>query len=165
MPMPMWIQRVVPNLVVLLGYRREGLRGDLLAGMAVAARLVLQVMAYAEIAGLPAVTGLVAACGALTCYAVAVFGSSRQLSVVPESTTALLSAVAIAPLAAGDPARYAVLAAGLVLVAGVLCLSPGWSAPGRVTARCSPWHGSHRTCPASSPEPDSSPRSARTGSS
>lgn len=118
--MPMWIQRVAPSLVVLLGYRRAWLRGDLLAGMAVAAYLIPQVMAYADIAGLPAVTGLVAICGALTCYAV--FGSSRQLSVGPESTTALLTAVAIAPLAGGDPARYAALAAGLALLVGVLCL-------------------------------------------
>jgi sulfate permease, SulP family len=77
-------------------------------------------MAYAEIAGLPAVTGLVAACGALAIYAV--LGSSRQLSVGPESTTALMTAAAVAPLAGGDPVRYATLAAGLAIVVGALCL-------------------------------------------
>jgi MFS superfamily sulfate permease-like transporter len=91
----------LPSLAVLRGYRRPWLAGDLLAGVAVAAYLVPQVMAYAEIAGLPAASGLAAACGSLLVYAV--LGSSRQLSVGPESTTALMTAVAVAPLAAGDP--------------------------------------------------------------
>jgi high affinity sulfate transporter 1 len=52
----------------------------------------------------------------------AAFGSSRQLSVGPESTTALLTATVVAPMAAGDPARYAALAAALAVVVGVLCL-------------------------------------------
>ena len=59
-------------------------------------------MAYAELAGLPAVTGLWAVIGAMTVYAL--LGSSRQLSVGPESTTALMTATALAPLANGDPA-------------------------------------------------------------
>jgi high affinity sulfate transporter 1 len=52
----------------------------------------------------------------------AVLGSSRQLSVGPESTTALLTATAVGPLAAGDPGRYAALAAVLALLVGGLCL-------------------------------------------
>jgi SulP family sulfate permease len=110
----------VGQIGLLRGYDRSWLKGDALAGIAVAAYLVPQVMAYAEIAGLPAASGLAAACGALVIYAV--LGSSRQLSVGPESTTALLTAVAVAPLAAGDPARYGMLAAGLAVVVGVLCL-------------------------------------------
>ena len=110
----------LPGVRVLRGYDRSWLRGDLLAGLAVAAYLVPQVMAYAEIAGLPAASGLAAACGSLLVYAV--LGSSRQLSVGPESTTALMTAVAVAPLAAGDPARYGALAAGLAVVVGLLCL-------------------------------------------
>ncbi len=110
----------LPGVDVLRGYRRSWLRGDVLAGVAVAAYLVPQVMAYAEIAGVPAASGLAGACAALVVYAV--LGSSRQLSVGPESTTALLTAVAVAPLAAGDPARYGALAAGLALVVGALCL-------------------------------------------
>ena len=77
-------------------------------------------MAYAEVAGLPAVVGFWAIGAALLVYAV--FGSSRQLSVGPESTTALMTAVAVAPLAAGDPERYAVLAAALAVLVGGLCL-------------------------------------------
>lgn len=113
--------RFTPHGLRLLGhYRRSWLRPDVLAGVTVAAYLVPQVMAYADVAGLEPVAGLWAIIGSLLVYTV--FGSSRQLSVGPESTTALMTAVTIAPLAAGDPARYAALAALLALLVGVLCL-------------------------------------------
>ena len=44
LPLPTWVR----------GYQRAWLRGDVLAGVTVAAYLVPQVMAYAELAGLPA---------------------------------------------------------------------------------------------------------------
>ena len=112
--------RLVPGLHRLRHYERGWLRPDVLAGVTVAAYLIPQVMAYAEVAGLPPVVGLWAIGAALLVYAV--LGSSRQLSVGPESTTALMTAVVVAPLAAGDPARYAALAAALALVVGGLCL-------------------------------------------
>ena len=55
----------------LRGYQRSWLRGDLVAGVTVAAYLIPQVMAYAAVAGLPAVTGLWAALPALVIYAAA----------------------------------------------------------------------------------------------
>ncbi|MFD9389486.1 SulP family inorganic anion transporter [Streptomyces sp. NPDC060000] len=113
-------RRLVPGLVALLGYRRAWLTGDLLAGVTVAAYLVPQVMAYGEVAGLPPVAGLWAILPALAMYAL--FGSSRLLSVGPESTTALMTATVVAPLAAGDPGRYASLAAALAVTVGLLCL-------------------------------------------
>ena len=109
-----------PGLVTLRGYQRAWLRGDLIAGVTVAAYLVPQVMAYAGVAGLPPVTGLWAALPALACYAV--LGSSRLVSLGPESTTALMTAVAIGPLAAGNPARYAAMAAMLALLVGLLAV-------------------------------------------
>jgi sulfate permease, SulP family len=109
-----------PNLSTLLHYQRGWLRGDVVAGITVAAYLVPQVMAYAEVAGLPAVVGLWAVVGPLLVYAV--LGSSRQLSVGPESTTALMTAAAIGALGAGDPDRYASLAAALAIAVGVICL-------------------------------------------
>ena len=109
-----------PGLVTLRGYQRPWLRGDLIAGVTVAAYLVPQVMAYAGVAGLPPVTGLWAALPALACYAV--LGSSRLVSLGPESTTALMTAVAIGPLAAGNPTRYAALAAMLALLVGLLAV-------------------------------------------
>jgi len=108
------------GLRLLRRYRRGWLRPDALAGITVAAYLIPQVMAYAGVAGLDPVVGLWAIIGSLLVYTV--FGSSPQLSVGPESTTALMTAVTIAPLAAGDPARYAALAATLALLVGALCL-------------------------------------------
>ncbi|MGW0949403.1 SulP family inorganic anion transporter [Streptomyces sp. NPDC002623] len=113
-------RRLMPGLAALLGYRRSWLTGDLLAGVTVAAYLVPQVMAYAGVAGLPPVAGLWAILPALALYTL--FGSSRLLSVGPESTTALMTATVVAPLAAGDPGRYASLAAALAVTVGLLCL-------------------------------------------
>ena len=115
-----WRLARAPGLAVLRGYRQAWLRGDLIAGVTVAAYLVPQVMAYAGVAGLPPVTGLWAALPALACYAL--LGSSRLVSLGPESTTALMTAVAIGPLAAGHPARYAALAALLALLVGLLAV-------------------------------------------
>lgn len=112
--------RLTPGLGPLLRYRRSWLRGDLLAGVTVAAYLVPQVMAYAGVAGLPPVAGLWAILPALALYAV--LGSSRLLSVGPESTTALMTATVVGPLAAGDPGRYAMLAAALAATVGLLCV-------------------------------------------
>ena len=105
---------------MLRRYERSWLRGDLLAGVTVAAYLVPQVMAYAEVAGLPAIAGLWAAVAPLVIYAL--LGSSRQLSVGPESSTALMTAAAVTVLIAGDQQRYAVTAAALALAVGVICL-------------------------------------------
>jgi high affinity sulfate transporter 1 len=112
-------------LALLRHYRRGWLRADVLAGVTVAGYLIPQVMAYAEVAGLPPVVGLWAIVAPLAVYAV--LGSSRQLSIGPESTTALMTAVTVGPLAAGDPARYAALAAALAIMVGALCLV-GWVA-------------------------------------
>ncbi|KGI70430.1 SulP family inorganic anion transporter [Mycobacterium rufum] len=108
------------SLAQFRGYRRSWLRGDVVAGLTVAAYLVPQVMAYATVAGLPAVAGLWAALVPMAVYAV--LGSSRQLSVGPESTTALITGAALAPLAHGDPVRYAALAALLAVLVGAVCL-------------------------------------------
>ncbi|MDQ1245661.1 MAG: sulfate permease, SulP family, partial [Actinomycetota bacterium] len=109
-----------PNLSTLLSYRRRWLRGDVLAGITVTAYLVPQVMAYATVAGLPPVVGLWTMIPCLALYAV--FGSSRVMSIGPESTTALMSAAAVGPLAQGDPQRYAVLSASLAVMVGILGL-------------------------------------------
>lgn len=103
-----------------VGYQRAWLRADVLAGVTVTAYLIPQVMAYAELAGLPAAVGPWAAVGALGCYALV--GSSRRLSVGPESTTALMTAAALgsAAQAGVDPAA---LAAALALAVGIICVA------------------------------------------
>ena len=112
--------RYLPGISVLRGYQRSWLRGDLLAGVTVAAYMVPQVMAYAEVAGLPPIAGLWAAVAPLVAYAI--LGSSRQLSVGPESSTALITATAVGVLVAGDQQNYAGTAAALALAVGAICL-------------------------------------------
>jgi sulfate permease, SulP family len=114
------VHRYLPGIWVLRGYQRVWLRGDLLAGVTVSAYLVPQVMAYAEVAGLPAIAGLWAAAAPLVLYAI--LGSSRQLSVGPESSTALMTATAVAVLVAGDQQHYAETAAAVALAVGAVCL-------------------------------------------
>lgn len=113
----------LPGLATLRGYPRSWLPGDLLAGVTVAAYLVPQVMAYAGVAGLPPITGLWASLPALLVYAL--LGSSRSLSMGPESTTAVMTAAAIGPLAAHNEARYLVLTAGLAIMLGLLAIVAG----------------------------------------
>jgi high affinity sulfate transporter 1 len=114
---------ILPGVEQFRGYDRSWLRGDVVAGLTVAAYLVPQVMAYATVAGLDPVVGLWAALVPMAVYAV--LGSSRQLSVGPESTTALMTATALAPMAGGDPRRYAALAAVAALLVGVMCFVAG----------------------------------------
>lgn len=113
-----WIQ--LPGLAQFRRYQRSWLRGDLIAGLTASAYLVPQVLAYAGVARLPPVTGLWAALPPLVIYAL--LGSSRSLSMGPESSTALMTAAAIGPLAAGNTARYAALASVLALLVGLLAV-------------------------------------------
>ena len=110
----------MPGLKRLLSYRREWLRGDVLAGLTVAAYLIPQCMAYGELAGVEPVAGLWAILPPMVIYAV--FGSSPQLSIGPESSTAVMTAVAIAPLAAARTDTYISLAALLAIIMGLVCI-------------------------------------------
>lgn len=114
------IRSSVPGLMVLADYPRHWLRTDLLAGVAVAAYMIPQVMAYSSIVDLPPEVGLWAVVAATAGYAV--FGSSRVLSAGPESTIALMAAAAVAPLTNGDPERTLALCSGLSLVVAGWCL-------------------------------------------
>ncbi|KAB7745720.1 sulfate permease [Nostocoides sp. F2B08] len=121
---PLWA-RLAPGVAVLRAYERGWLRGDVLAGLTVTAYLVPQVLAYAEVAGLPTVTGLWAVVPALVVYAL--LGSSRQLSVGPESTTALMTAAGVAALVAAGAGAVGPtdIAALLAIAVGLLCVL-GW---------------------------------------
>ena len=110
----------LPGLKKLRSYRREWLRGDVLAGLTVAAYLIPQCMAYGELAGVEPVAGLWAILPPMIIYAL--LGSSPQLSIGPESSTAVMTAVAIAPLAAARSDTYISLAALLAIVMGLVCI-------------------------------------------
>lgn len=93
-------------------------RIDIAAGVTVGVLLVPQAMAYAGLAGMPPVTGLYTALGALVLYAP--FGSSPYVSAGPSAVTALLVAAALAPLNHNSPADYVALASVLALLVGVV---------------------------------------------
>lgn len=108
--------------VLRLGVLRLGRRwlprgGDIVAGVSVALVLVPQSIAYAELAGLPAVHGLYAA--AIAPLAAALVGSSPYLQTGPVALTSLLTLSALAPLVETGTADFAAHAALLALVVGV----------------------------------------------
>ena len=118
------IETIIPGLGVARSYQRSWLWADLFAGITIFAMLVPQAMAYGELAGVAPVVGLYTAIGGLVGYAL--FGSSRRLMIGPESSSALLVAAAVAPVAAGgSPAHFALLAALLALLVGVIALAAG----------------------------------------
>ncbi len=105
-----------------LPFTGSQMRADLIAGVTVALVLVPQSMAYAQLAGLPAYYGLYAAF--LPVIVGALWGSSRQLATGPVAVVSLLTASALAPLAAG-PEHYLTLAILLALMVGVVQFSLG----------------------------------------
>ena len=126
------LSRWVPGVALLRGYGRDGLRHDLPAGVVLAALLVPQGMAYAQLAGLPPVTGLYATLVPLVVYFL--LGPSRILILGPDSAVAPLVAAAVIPVAAaGVLAERVVLAGALALMVGMLMFAGGLARFGFVT--------------------------------
>lgn len=117
------LQRAVPLTRDLPAYRGSTARSDLVAGLTVAALALPSAMAYAQLAGLPAVVGLYALL--LPTVAYAVLGSSRQLIIGPEGSLAALVAASVLPLAPAGSADAAELAATLSLLCGA-CFLLAW---------------------------------------
>jgi sulfate permease, SulP family len=115
-----FVRRTFPVSANLAGYPKRNARHDVIAGLTIAALAVPSGMAYAELAGLSPVVGLYALL--LPAVAYTILGSSRQLIVGPEGALALLVATAVAPIAAGDPSRYAALAAMLAGLVGTIAV-------------------------------------------
>src|ERR1035441_7660326 len=117
---PSALMRWVPGLAMLRDYRREWVGADLLAGVSVCVVMIPSVIAYAGLMGLPPQHGLYAALVPLLVYPF--FGSSRQVIVGPDIAISLLIASVIAPLAGGNPANAAMLAATVAVLSGLLLL-------------------------------------------
>ncbi|NTW42200.1 MAG: sodium-independent anion transporter, partial [Cellulomonadaceae bacterium] len=115
----------VPGLVAARTYQRSWLTKDVTAGLVLTALLVPQGMAYAELAGLPAVTGLYTSILCLVGYAL--FGPSRVLVLGPDSALGPMIAATILPLAGadGDPARAVALASVLAGFVGAFMILAG----------------------------------------
>jgi high affinity sulfate transporter 1 len=109
----------MPGVRAVSTYRREWLRSDVVAGVVLAAILVPQGMAYAELAGLPPVTGLYTTITCLVAYAI--FGPSRVLVLGPDSSVSPLILAAITPLfVTGDTSTAIALAGMLAVMVGLI---------------------------------------------
>ncbi|MER5933491.1 SulP family inorganic anion transporter [Streptomyces sp. NPDC002054] len=124
----MKVSRVsVWDAVPLLGQLRRSsmrsVRGDAVAGFAVAVTLVPQGLGYGQLAGLSPVAGLYTAVGAMVVFSLVT--STRLMAVGASSTLAIMTFTAVTPRAEGDAGRAASLAACLALMTGALLLLPG----------------------------------------
>ncbi len=100
---PRGLARFVPILEWARRYDRAWLRGDLVAGLAVAALVVPKSLGYAGIAGVPIQHGLYAAAAGTILYAL--FGTTRQISTGPSSAlAAVASSAVVLASATGDEA-------------------------------------------------------------
>lgn len=125
MPGRQSIARLVPGFAALQSYRPSWLGKDVAAGLILTALLVPQGMAYAELAGLPPITGLYTSIMCLIGYAV--FGPSKVLVLGPDSALGPMIAACIIPLVAanGDPGRAVAYASILALMVGAITVFAG----------------------------------------
>ncbi|HEY6609288.1 MAG TPA: sulfate permease [Candidatus Limnocylindria bacterium] len=117
---PTGAQRFIPILGWIGSYDRAWLRGDLVAGIAVAALIVPKNLGYAGIAGIPLENGLYAAAAGAILYAI--FGTSRQISTGPSSSLAAVAASAVLAAGVSGQDDAAALVATITVVSGVLFL-------------------------------------------
>jgi high affinity sulfate transporter 1 len=115
----------IPGVALLKSYPARWLPKDVVAGLILTALLVPQGMAYAELAGLPPITGLYTSILCLIGYAL--FGPSKILVLGPDSSLGPMIAATILPLigANGDPARAVALASILALLVGAMTALAG----------------------------------------
>ena len=115
----MKLVRSLPGAQMLASYRTSWLRHDVVAGLVLTTLLVPQGMAYAELAGLPAITGLYTTILCLIGYAV--FGPSRESSCwarTPRSGPMIAATILPIIGSGGDPERAVALASMLALLVG-----------------------------------------------
>ncbi|GAC58011.1 putative sulfate transporter [Gordonia hirsuta DSM 44140 = NBRC 16056] len=115
--------RWLPAATTVGHYRWGWLRGDLVAGIAVAALMIPAGLGYAEVSGLPPVHGLYAT--VIPVFVYALIGPSRILVLGPESALAPIIAAAIIPLAVTNMERRVELAGVLAIEVGVILLLAG----------------------------------------
>ncbi len=121
----MKLSQWLPGAHALAGYKRSWLRSDIVAGIVLSTLLVPQGMAYAELAGLPVITGLYTSVLCLLGYAF--FGPSRILVLGPDSALGPMIAATILPIvgANGNPEEAVALASLLALIVGGVMVIAG----------------------------------------
>ena len=152
--LPGRIEAWVPGIRVFRTYERDWLSRDLIAGIVLVTLLVPQGMAYAELAGLPPITGLYTTVVCLIAYALV--GPSPVLVLGPDSSLGPMIAATILPLAAGDEQQAIALAGD----AGAARRAWSRSVPGSPGSGSSPTCSRTRSGPATWPASRSSSWSA-----
>ncbi len=117
------IEKWIPGLQLFRTYQREWLSNDMIAGVSVAAVALPIGIAYAQLVGFPPVVGIYSCILPPVIYAL--FGSSRQLVVNPDSAACMIFAATLIPIAGGDAQRYLDLSILLTIITGLLCLIGG----------------------------------------
>ena len=117
------LEKWMPGLRAARSYQRAWLTRDLIAGLVLCTLLVPQGMAYAELAGLPPITGLYTTVVCLVAYAAV--GPSPILVLGPDSSLGPMIAAAILPLAAGDMDQAIALAGMLALLVALINIGAG----------------------------------------
>lgn len=125
------IYRWMPGIKNFQNYNPSWLQQDIRAGLALVAVLIPIAIAYAGLAGLPAVNGLYASI--LPLFAYALFGSSPQLIIGADAATCSLVATILAPMAEGNIERYISLSMILAIFAGIACIVGGIAKLGFLT--------------------------------
>lgn len=122
----------LPILRWLPEYSRDDFRGDLSAGLTVGVMLVPQGMAYALLAGVPAIYGLYASLVPLLVYVV--LGTSRHLAVGITALDSLIVVAALSAVATPMSDDFVGLALLLAVMAGAIQLAMGLAGFGFVVA-------------------------------
>lgn len=116
-------KRYFPILTWLPHYHRRLLGADMLAGLIVTVMVIPQSLAYALLAGLPAVVGLYASILPQLVYTL--MGTSRTLAVGPVAIIALMTGAALSAVAQPGSETYLQAALILSLLSGVILLAMG----------------------------------------
>lgn len=113
-----WGRQLFPIVSWLPRYRAHTLGHDSLAALIVTLMLIPQALAYALLAGVPAVIGLYASLLPLAVYTL--FGSSTTLSVGPMAVVSLMTATAAAQVAGPGSEAYLPVVISLAALSGVI---------------------------------------------
>ncbi|WP_339118831.1 sulfate permease [Halomonas sp. BMC6] len=116
-------KRYLPIFNWLPHYHKRLLGADLLAGLIVTVMVIPQSLAYALLAGLPAVVGLYASILPQLLYTL--MGTSRTLAVGPVAIIALMTGAALSSVATPGSPEYLQAALVLSLLSGALLVAMG----------------------------------------
>jgi sulfate permease, SulP family len=126
------LRRFVPLATWLPAYQRSWLPSDIVAGVTIWGLLIPEMIAYASLAGLRPQAGLYTLLASLGIYAI--FGTSKQLVVAGTSASAILLYSTVTSLAPKTATSYTTLAAGMVVLTGILFVVSGLLKLGFITS-------------------------------